>query len=625
MSRPKSNRVANDAVERRVTPHSRGVRRRNRIRTPAGSGPSLAQEGDGKPERSRPAGILIALLLVVMPALQVGRVAVFAFAQCGLEHDSGWCFGVARNLAEHGVYATSTNIATTSEPVSDGIHYWPTVQDGEGYMYFPPEVTIGPGFVIPEALVLKVTGYGLWQYRLLPMGAMLALLVLLSALAYARGGVPAVLVLQLWFWLFPQITFSYTYEAFSEHLALLYSLVAFGTYAYAVDHRHRKLRWWWITGLFLALAYLTKTIYVSAGVAIAAHLAWRIVQREYDTRQVRQILLALACGFLLPVCAFEAYRFVVLASKFGLEGYLANNVAYALIFRNAGSGISAGSADLTSVLPVKLRILGNLGLLVPTVAWAFVIAASALALRRQAADFEARREPTRTILIVGATKAGLVLFWFLLLANSRFTRHAWDVLILLMLLSSIGVAVALRWLWQRRRPEMFLAIPVLLLALGNLVCLDLPAAEPWPRLRFDRVMHWFDDYHRPLQYVVFAAVFQKDAQEEVVQFLRQHSGRQNPIYYLPPYQVAELPPLVGSRFYSIERFDDQRPTFSDHAYLVLGPFQIGDWPWRVGSSSETQRLLDRYQKLVVLKNNYYAILELPQQWRRIPEELRPSR
>jgi len=117
--------------------------------------------------------------------LFLARMVLFAGEFGGIEHDSGWYLGVARNLAERGIYASYTN-TTTSGGVGafPSIHGRFSVQDKNGFSYFPAGVTAGPGYIIPEAMIIKVFGFGWWQARAWPIITLGLLLAALFIFVY---------------------------------------------------------------------------------------------------------------------------------------------------------------------------------------------------------------------------------------------------------------------------------------------------------------------------------------------------------------------------------------------------------------------------------------------------------
>lgn len=552
---------------------------------------------------------LILVLLLGFPAVQTARFAYFAATVGGIEHDSGWYFGVARNLAERGIYATSTNMAKTPEAISDNIHGRPTVQDAEGYSYFCSGVTVGPGFIVPEALVLKLFGIGWWQYRLLPLAAMFALLVLLSALAYAGGGPWAAILLQVWLWALPTVTLEFAYEAYAEHVALFYSLLAIGVYAYALQRPSR--RWpCFLTGLLLALAYLTKSLYLLTAVAVGLHWLGTVVQRRPELRQLRRVVIFTALGFLLPVVLFESYRFVSLVHQFGMAGYWANSRAVALHFRAAGSGLDSLGVARGNLTTRKVMLLQTLGLGMAIAAWPLVLLAAGLSLQRRENDAsETRSDWTQTVLSVAGLKILLVFAWFIGLSSSIFTRHVWDGLVLLQVLTAVGIAQAGQLLLRRRQ----VALPIVLFVLvaANLACFDTTLVDLSPRISFGQAIRWLTPFRRPLQPLMFAPVFRRDLQEEAAAFLQQNVGPDDRIYYIQFHKIAELPPLVGKIFFAIDRYEADARVRRGRAFIILGPYQIGDWPWRVEQEGRINFLLKANRQQIVFQNDLYVVLQEP--------------
>lgn len=563
---------------------------------------------------------LIAAVLLLIPALHVARIAWFAATEAGIEHDSGWAFGVSRNLAEHGLYATSTNLGKTAQPISEGIHYWSTLQDEAGYTYFCPGLTIGPGFIVPEALVLKLFGVGWWQYRAFPLAIMFGLLVLLSAVAYGRGGAGAALLLQVWFWSLPLVSLKFAYEGYAEHVALFYSLVAFCVYGYIQEQESPTPRLsWFVVGLFLSLAYVTKSVYLLSAAAVGFHLLWRLYWRRLDWRQIFSLAIPAVLGFLLPWALYEGFRFYSIVSRFGMEGYRANALGYASVFRAAGSGMEGGLRGCLGRLWYKSGLLINIGPSVAVFAWPLMLAAGWVALRPRTG-----REPSRwgrcaaTVLEVAAIKVVLVLAWFVLISPSRFTRHAWDALVLIMLLASIGIARAFGELIQRKLTALPLCVAVVVLAGVNLACVDRSSVELSCRLSYERVLRWYDSYSprsayasRLPQSLAFAPVFRRDLQEQAVQFLSSAVGPDDRIYYLHNQKSAELPPLVGKVFFPIQRCEEDRQKHHGKIFVVLGPFEIGDWPWRIEDRQRIEGLLDSCKDRIVFRNDLYVVIQGP--------------
>ncbi|MCP4371887.1 MAG: hypothetical protein GY797_27785, partial [Deltaproteobacteria bacterium] len=105
-------------------------------------------------------------VLIVIPILyHLIRLITFVNVYGGLEHDSGWSLGTSRLLAETGSYASI--VSSVVDPTPGGnlnVHNRYKVQDEAGRIYFAPD-SIGPGAIIPNAIIIKLFGPGFWQYR----------------------------------------------------------------------------------------------------------------------------------------------------------------------------------------------------------------------------------------------------------------------------------------------------------------------------------------------------------------------------------------------------------------------------------------------------------------------------
>ncbi len=129
-----------------------------------------------------------AIFIVVSVIVFLLRVLFFAAPYGSVEHDSGWIMGVAKNLALRGIYASYTN-TITEEGAGDfpSIHHRFSVQDENGYSYFPAGASVGPGYILPEAGIIRVFGSGWWQYRAWPLICYTGLLLLLFSLLGGLG------------------------------------------------------------------------------------------------------------------------------------------------------------------------------------------------------------------------------------------------------------------------------------------------------------------------------------------------------------------------------------------------------------------------------------------------------
>ncbi len=255
-------------------------------------------------------------VLVSLPLL--AKVVVFADRFGGVDQDSGWYLGVAKNVAHRGIYASYTNaVAEESPGARPNIFGRSNVQDAAGFTYFPAGVTVGPGYVLPQAIALRLFGDGWWQYRLWPLAAYTAMLILLIGLAMRIGGITAAALLGVWLWFVPQLSITTAYEAFSEPATLVWLLLSFMCY----DATRRAAGFvrllYAAAGVFLSFGLLTKVL---VAVAVPVYFGAAIVEirgREHSWPAWITNWAAFAAGLAAPYYAFELYRYVILAFRLG--------------------------------------------------------------------------------------------------------------------------------------------------------------------------------------------------------------------------------------------------------------------------------------------------------------------
>lgn len=203
------------------------------------------------------------------------RVILFAGSYGGVEHDSGWYLGVAKNLAENGKYASYTNtVAQDGVGAFPSIHGRFSVQDKQGYVYFPAGVTAGPGYIIPEATILKIFGNGWWQYRAWPLLIFSLLILSLFVVIYLTGGFISLLIFQIWLWAVPQFYIAYAFEAYSETIAFFFLFLSFIFYYFF--QKRKSFSFVILSGLFLSFSVLTKDLFLVPACAYIPLLAYEL-------------------------------------------------------------------------------------------------------------------------------------------------------------------------------------------------------------------------------------------------------------------------------------------------------------------------------------------------------------
>ncbi|NUQ65082.1 MAG: phospholipid carrier-dependent glycosyltransferase [Pirellulales bacterium] len=315
-----------------------------------------------------------AVLLMSLPLL--ARVVVFADHFGGVAQDSGWYLGVAKNLAHRGIYASYSNAIPEEPPGAwESILGRMNVQDAAGFTYFPAGVTVGPGYVVPEAMVLSLFGDGWWQYRLWPLLTYWGMLVVLLWLAVRMGGIASAALLCLWFWFVPQLSITTAYEAYSEPAALFWLLLSVACYDRARRGGPRAGFFYGAAGVLLSLATLTKAL---AMLAAPVFFLAALVELRAGRRRLRLWItdwVLFAVGFLVPNATFSLYRYVVLVFWLGdsrldvsLDSLLWSVVTGLVVFslavlvmnrwNPARSGLCAGAMAILMATVAALGVLG---------------------------------------------------------------------------------------------------------------------------------------------------------------------------------------------------------------------------------------------------------------------------
>ncbi len=365
------------------------------------------------------------IYIAVTSLFFIARLFLFISTQdVGVEHDSGWYLGIARNVAERGIYASYVNTIATSDRAGSfpSIHGRFSSQDKDGFVYFPAGVTVGPTYMFPESLFLKLFGYGWVQYRLWPFIAFCLLVPLLFYVVLQVGSVFALLFFQAWLWFYPQILLNQSYEALSEHIALLCLLSGF-IFLQKAFLSPKKILYLGLSGLFLGLSVQTKNVYalgVIFSVIAVLYFSTDIWKKE------RLKYVALFLFFLaLPTFFFELYRFIVLFSQFGLIGYWQNNIDIKRTWESGGSGtIILRTGINPRFVYNKLAVWKHLGVDTFAFVWPLILASPSF-------------KKKNSFLFWNIFFSTIIFFtWFGLLSSTGWFRHIFPAAIMGMILIS---------------------------------------------------------------------------------------------------------------------------------------------------------------------------------------------
>ncbi len=507
----------------------------------------------------------IYVYILITSFLFLLRVLFFALDFGGVEHDSGWFMGVARNLAQRGIYASYTNTIKEEEVgANPSLHGRFSVQDEEGYSYFPAGVTAGPGYVIPQAILFKTLGFGFWQYRAWPLVAFAAMLVLLFYLTYQLGGMISLIILQVWLWFYPQFYISFAHEGFGEHIALLYLLISFYLLWLAIIKK--KKRWiMFSSGIFFSLSILTKNLSLLTGGAFVVAGAYDLYRSR---RAIKKAVIRwgfFLLGVFLPIGFFELYRYLSLTSRFGISGWEAINKDISLHFKINGSGTGIKNVDWEHVSR-KINVWSKLGLNISVFPWMLLFLSPLAYLRKTI------RKKKILFLILFAALAPFNL-WYLYLSPTGWTRHAW----LGLMLSMVVLPSLVSKFFKVKKRLKGLVLVVVIIFFGWIV---IKGGDFEPRFFINQssIDRWrMNRYEGGLQGMPHADTFSLVDQKRLVEYFQDNINKNDRIYYVGWFLVAEASPLVDKVFYTLDRYLDlgQINPEGGFSYLILGPYQKG--------------------------------------------------
>lgn len=507
--------------------------------------------------------------IIFIVILFLFRTIFFVNTFGALEHDSGWNLGLAKNLATRGIYASYTN-TIYNEPAGaqPNIHNRFSLQDDKGFVYFPAAAAIGPGYIIPEALIIKIFGSGWWQYRAWPLLGFTVLIILLLVIVRRFGGIFGLIMFSLWLWLIPQFTIQMAYEALSEHIALLFLLSGF-IFLYITDTQE-KLRFSLLAGLLFSFSYLTKSIFLLPVFGAIVYLQYDYFKYEQNKRYLLKKWLIFLVGLIFPIIIFASYRHGLINSQFGALGLAAQKEESRLVFSQSGSGTDSFKvlSQTPDFITKKLAVWKDVGINFPPITWLAFIFCPLIFLKFL---------PTKEKVLLSAlyVSSFISFIWYILFSTDGWARHIWPGLMLGMMLICISagliyhrVRIEKRWLF------LSIFIPVCLFFLNYSVVNASPVfnqkvISSWATVRKIRGLDGF-----PSNPVLSLA-----DQRQVIEYFQKNITRNDRIYYLLGYLNAEISPLVDKVFYSIERYINNGQTNPEggKSYIIFGPYQQGIW------------------------------------------------
>lgn len=370
--------------------------------------------------------------------------------------DEGYNLQVSHNLAAQRLYA------------SNGAAF-----DGTNTL-FDPYISTGPTLLVPIAIMFKLFGTGVWQYRVVT-GVVFAAFIALIIMSIIKVGKRSQANPYLTY-LMASLTVTLIlttggansdgslafFSATGEVLGLVFLLLAALTY-------HKYAFW---AAFLVGLAALTKIIFLLAAPVLLVGVFIYGFGREKGYRR----LIPLARGGLgvaIPLVSFELYRFA--SFHFNLAAYKLNLKEFIAFFKVAGSGADPATLNIAHLLHDKVTFAAHLSPQFATRTLRWIVLAGVLYLvvvllywiykSRVLLRFKPlTRDPV--LLFICAT-AVIWFAWWIILSNSGLIRHIMPGFILLFITMPGIVLHTYRWLWPRKFIRVGFALPCLmLLAIG---------------------------------------------------------------------------------------------------------------------------------------------------------------
>lgn len=542
-------------------------------------------------------------MLFLLVFVNLARLINFALNISGLD-DSGWYFGVAENLASKGKYASLTNPAAiepkfeTKESqlaVTPDVFNRTSIIGRDNLDYFPVGVSVGPGIIVPVAMVTRIFKAGYWQFRLFPIITYCFLLGGLLWLVYRQAGISGSIILVLFLNLFPGLMIPLGYEALAEPTGFLY-LILGGFFLSLSLRRKEKEKFSLITsGIFFSLAGLTKFLYFLNFLPAVGLYFYFIGKTKEKFQKVGSLLL----GFSLPIFIFELYRFVILYKFGGLLVWLANLGMSLLLFVSGGSGLgeSQVSGGRLQALSQKMGVFGEIGFsnyLLTTLLLACLIIFLFLRWRKRKDFFY--------LLLFSFWSINLI--WFFFLSATGWARHFWPGLILTIFFLSIILGSLFSHPERRTRN---LGLLTGLLVVASLLKTTTPSFIYQINFEKETLISWQRKFmeKKPLGAALPLPIFPLSEQKTAVEFIRGKILPEEKIFYVGSLIVSEIPPLVNRVFYSTELVSKTKVT-PKKTYVIFGPYQANP-DWRLISFEEYKNQLEKYCGREVFGNGFYKI------------------
>jgi len=559
--------------------------------------------------------IIVRCVVLLLVAYQVIRLIVFANVYGGVQTDSGQYSAMARSLAERGTYTTMDS--TIVDPTVKVGHYGTAgridVQDEEGRIWFWTVTGVGPGSIVPNAVILKIFGVSFWTLKIMTFLFVAMFLLLASFFLYYVGGIVSVLLFNVFLIFYPHLLIPLGIEPYGEIATIVYILLAYLLFIKARQTSSHKTIYFFLCGVVCGLTLVTRLIGLFSLLSIftlwfSLYVWQRYRPDSYPGKQlVFKHILVMGAGLIILPVLWELYKFVALINAADFESYKLFTMARLNFIQNDSTtnGINITGASVGELLLAKLLIvsqISNPNSILSAIMF-IVIAVSGPWL-----IYYHREKTARQNIILLFWLGWLIhTVWFIVLCNRTTVRHDWYALIFGIILFCWLFSYA----WQRAKnnPQLktfSVAGLVTLILLVNLfsqryaVGFFIPdrVVEVW-RLNHLATDTLIGKYEQHMPWILIP----RAQQQEAIDFINQLPATSH-VYHVGSLHVSELPVLVGRIFYPLQR----RPLMphSDQDVVILNnAFN----PWRRPQElvESIKQEIKRQCPQVLLENDYYII------------------
>ncbi|MBT3983483.1 MAG: hypothetical protein HOE90_19160 [Bacteriovoracaceae bacterium] len=531
------------------------------------------------------------------------RAVLFANDHGAVEHDSGWYIGTAWNLANNYKYASL--ISTSYKPgvgASRSIHTRPIVQDKEGHNYFSAGVTVGPGYIIPQAILFFIFGDGPWVNRAWPLMGYLLLVFFSLATVYYLGNWLSLLAFFLFLYSTPRFSIQFAFEAFSEHIAVLFGLLAFIVFHINTFQNKRDYQKKWVylvSGMLVSMSYLTKMLGLFIVPAFLTPFFMQMYQSD-NKKETLKLWFIWGFGILIPIIAYEAYRFLILTIKFGFSAWQASNEEIKSVLNSGGSGVSNLKNMSLEIFVGRWKVWKYAGIYESS---AFGI----LFILCLIGIIYFSKKKDRLINYHFITMGLPLVIWFCSLSKTGWFRHIWIGAWFVVMTLAIGWG----YLSERQREFSLKLWVFTIFTQGIYFSYVIFSTNPYFDMKYRLGASVVENWNNTRGYAGLPSVtlFDQKEQNEYVDWIVKNVKPEDTLFFDGWMLVAEIPPLIKRTTHCFSKYKEMRPTMKGKSYLMFGPYQLKS-PIRIKDDKYVNTIKEAVCSKTVFKNPSYHLCEV---------------